>query len=164
MNWYVLQTKPYGHKLAQEHLLRQGFKVFMPLVIKTSKKGVKFVNNLKPLFQSYLFLGTRLENIPWKSINATRGVSKAITLDGQYRCIASEIIEGIRSRCDQNGVLGSMDGVKAGDRARIERGPFADFICSVEKIDDCNRAWVLIDILHQRTRTAVSPNNLSTIN
>lgn len=164
MNWYLIQTKPNRHKIAQQHLNRQGFKVFLPLVIKTSKKGIKFVNDLKPLFPSYLFLGTGLESIPWKSINSTRGVSKVITLDGKYRSVASEIIEGIRSRCDQNGVLEKMDMIKANDRAKIERGPFADFICSVEKIDSSNRSWVLIDFLQQRTRTVLSVSNLSKIN
>ena len=71
---------------------------------KTSKKGVKFVNDLIPLFPGYLFLGSELENIPWKSINATRGVSKAIKLDGQYRSIRYEIIKVIKSRCDQNDI------------------------------------------------------------
>ena len=129
-------------------------------MIKTSKRGIKFVNNLKPLFPSYLFLGSELEKIPWRSINATRGVSKAVTLDGQYRSIEFEIIKGIRSRCDQNGILKSMERVKASDRARIESGPFAEFICSVEKTEDSNRAWVLIDLLQQQTRTTISANNL----
>ena len=160
MKWYLIQTKPNRYKLAEEHLLRQGYNVFLPLMKKTSKKGVKFVNNLIPLFPGYLFLGSKLENIPWKSINATRGVSKAITLDGQYRSIRYEIIKGIKSRCDQNDILKSMEHIKASDRARIESGPFADFICSVEKIDDRNRAWVLIDLLQQQTYTIISSNNL----
>ena len=43
MNWYLLQTKPNAHRLAQEHLKRQGFEVFMPLMKKTKKSGSKFV-------------------------------------------------------------------------------------------------------------------------
>ena len=164
MDWYIVQTKPSGHKLAQKHLHLQGFKVFLPLLKKTSKKGTKFVNNMKPLFPGYIFFGTELKDIPWKSINSTRGVLKAVTLDGRYHPIASEILKGLRSRCDQNGVLETMENVKAGDQAKITKGPFADFICNVEKIDDCHRAWVLLDILRQKTRTAVPLNNLSKTN
>ena len=78
---------------------------------KTSKRGTKFISRLKPLFPGYIFLGTKLDNIPWKSINSTRGVVKAITLDGQYRSIDPEILHGLRSRCDQNGVLETMDSI-----------------------------------------------------
>ena len=164
MDWYLLQTKPNCHKIAQENLHRQGFKVFLPLLTKTTTRRTKFVNNLKPLFPGYIFLGTELDNIPWKSVNSTRGVSKAVTLDGHYRSVAPEIFDGLRSRCDQNGVLETMENVKAGDQAKITKGPFADFICNVEKIDDCHRAWVLLDILRQITRTAVPLNNLSKTN
>mgnify|MGYP001273320402 CR=1 FL=1 len=164
MHWYLLQTKSNGHKLANEHLSRQNFKVFMPLMIKTSKRGAKFVNSLKPLFPSYLFLGTELNDIPWKSINATRGVSKAVTLDGRYHAIADEIIEGIRCRCDQNGILKPIDEIQEGDRVKIERGPFAEFICTVDQIKDEKRAWVLIDILQQQTRAEVSLDDVSKIN
>lgn len=127
---------------------------------KTSKKEIQFVNNLKPLFPNYLFLGSKLENTPWKSINATRGVSKAITLDGQYRSIEFEIIKGIRCRCDQHSIFKSMDRLKSSDRAKIESGPFSKFIYSVEKIDDINHVWVLIDLLQQRIRTSISANHL----
>ena len=48
-----------------------------------------------------------------------------------------------------------------GDRVKIERGPFADFICNVEKIADSKRVWVLIDMLQRQTRTKVSLSNLS---
>ena len=74
-------------------------------------------------------MGTELDNIPWKSVNATRGVSKTVTLDGIYRSIDISIIEGIKCRCDQSGVLQVMDNIASGDRVKIEIGPFADFIC-----------------------------------
>ena len=43
-----------------------------------------------------------------------------------------------------------MDKVTSGDRVKIERGPFTDFVCNVDKIADNQRAWVLIDILHNK--------------
>ena len=73
MDWYILQTKPNAHKTASEHLERQGFDVFLPRIIKTSKRGIKFVND-NSLFPGYIFIGTKLDNIPWKSVNGTRGV------------------------------------------------------------------------------------------
>lgn len=164
MNWYLLQIKPNGYEIAKKHLCQQGFEVFLPLIIKTTKIGIKFINRQKPLFPGYLFLGTALDDIPWKSVNATRGVSKAITLDGHYRAIPAEIVLTIKSRCDQNDVLLLMDNIAAGDRVKIEKGPFSDFICNVEKIDDRKRAWVLIEILQQQTRTAVSLGDLLKVN
>ena len=164
MNWYLLRTKFHAHVTACEHLKRQGFDVFLPLIFKTIKKNGKFVNKTTPLFPGYLFMGTSTDPVPWKSVNGTRGISKAVTLDGVYRPINTSIIESLNYRCDLHGIIQSMDDIVAGYRVKIERGPFADFICNVEKISESKRVWVLIDILQKQTRTEIPLNYLSKIN
>ena len=101
--------------------------------------------------------------MPWKSINGTRGISKAVTLDGHYRSIDSRIVEELQYRCDKHGVIQSLDDIVAGDRIKIERGAFSDFICSVDKIKDGKRAWVLIDLLQKQTRAEISLSDVSKI-
>ena len=164
MNWYLLQTKPHAHVIAFENLRRQGFDVFMPLIIKTIKKNGRFLDIKSPLFPGYVFMGASIVPVPWKSINGTRGISKAVTLDGIYRPVSTHIIEGLQSRCDEHGVLRQLNDIVAADRAKIERGPFADFICTVDDIHDDQRAWVLIDLLQQQTKVEVPLGDVSKIN
>ena len=164
MNWYLLQTKPHAHVIAFENLRRQGFDVFMPLIIKTIKKNGRFLDIKSPLFPGYVFMGTSIKPIPWTSINSTRGISKAVTLDGIYRPVSTHIIEGLQSRCDEHGVLRQLNDIVAADRVKIERGPFAEFVCTVEQTKDDQRAWVLIDLLQQQTRAEVSLDDVSKIN
>ena len=38
---------------------------------------------------------------------------------------------GLRCRCDKAGVIQSLNDIVPGAYVRIERGPFADFICTV---------------------------------
>ena len=163
MNWYLLQTKPNAHAIACENLRRQGFNVFLPLIIETKKRNGKFLNIKTPLFQGYLFMGTSSDLIPWKSVNGTRGISKAVTLDGVYRSVNTRIIEGLQQRCNENGIIQRLDDIAPGDRAKIERGPFAEFICTVDDIQDDRRAWVLLDILQQQIRAEVSLEDVSKI-
>ena len=164
MTWYLLQTKPNAHITACENLRRQGFDVFLPLITKTIKKNGKFLDAKAPLFPGYLFMGTSRYPVPWKSVNGTRGISRAVTLDGVYRSVSAHIIEGLQHRCDERDVFRSLNDINLGDRAKIERGPFADFICSVDQIKDDQRAWVLIDLLQQQTRVEVRLDSVSKIN
>ena len=106
-------------------------------------------------------MGTSIDPVPWKSVNGTRGISAALTLDGVYRPVNIDIIEGLRFRCDNDDIIHSLNDIAPGDRVKIERGPFADFICTVDTIQDDRRAWILIDILQQKTRSEVSLNDLS---
>ena len=57
-----------------------------------------------------------------------------------------------------------LNDIVAADRAKIERGPFADFICTVDDIHDDQRAWVLIDLLQQQTKVEVPLGDVSKIN
>ena len=108
-------------------------------------------------------MGTKSNDTSWKSVNATKGISKAITLDGNYRTIAPEIIEGIKCRCDKNGVLQAIDDISIGNMVKIKNGPFADFICNVDDITNTGRVWVLIDILQQQIRAKIPISNLSKV-
>ena len=149
--------------MACDHLRQQGFDVFLPLITKTTKKSGKFLDVKTPLFPGYLFMGTSIDPVPWKSVNGTRGISTAVTLDGVYRSVNSEIIEGLQRRCDDSGIVQRMNDIVPGDRVKIERGPLAEFICTVDTIQDDRRAWVLIDLLQRRARSEISLANVSKI-
>ena len=108
-------------------------------------------------------MGTSIEPIPWTSIKGTRGISKTVTLDGVYRPVKPRIIEGLQLRCNEDGVIQQLDEIALGDRVKIERGPFADFISTIDQIKDGRRAWVLIELLQQQARVEVSLSELSKI-
>ena len=163
MNWYLLQTKPNAHVIAFENLRRQGFDVFMPFIIKTTKKNGRFLDIKSPLFPGYVFMGTSIDPIPWKTINGTRGISKAVTLDGIYRSVSAYVINGLQSRCNEDGIIQQMSDITLNDRVKIERGAFTEFICTVEQIKDDQRAWVLLDLLQQQTIAEVSLDDVSKI-
>ena len=164
MNWHLLQTKPNAHIIACSNLRRQGFNVFLPLITKTIRKNGKFFDVKAPLFPGYLFMGSSIDPIPWKSVNGTRGISAAVTLDGVYRPVDSDIIEGLQSRCDDGDVIQSLNDIVPGDLVKVETGPFAEFICTVEDIQDDRRAFVLIDLLQQQIKAEVSLGDVSKIN
>ena len=109
-------------------------------------------------------MGTSIDTVPWKSINGTRGISKAVTLDGVYRSFNPHIIEALQNRCNENSIIQRLDEIALGDRAKIERGPFAEFICTVEDIQDDRRVWVLIDLLQQQIKAEISLDDVSKVN
>ena len=163
MKWYLIQTKPTGHLIAPEHLKRQNFEVFLPLIKKTSRKGGKFVNVTIPLFPNYLFIGTKSDQVSWKSVNATRGISKAVTFDGIYRTVDDQIIQNLKCRCDSKSVISRHSEIASGDYVKIENGPLSDFICKVETIEASRRVWVLFEFMKQKTKAKVSLSDLSKV-
>ena len=149
--------------LGLRKLKRQGLMFFYHLSSKPQKRMAGF-GILRPLFPMYLFMSTSIDPVPWKSVNGTRGVAKAVTFDGIFRPINTRIIEGLQQRCNENGVVQHLGDIGLGDLVKIERGPFAEFICTVDQIKNDKRVLVLIDILQQQTKAEVFVDEVSKIN
>lgn len=161
MNWYLIQTKPKSHQLASRHLKQQGFEVFLPQILKTAREIRKFSTSASPLFPNYLFMGHKSEIRQWKSINSTRGVSRAVTLDGRYRPIDQKLIESLKCRCNSEGIIQETAFISPGDRLKIDCGPFSEFLCEVERVVPDKRVWVLIDLMEQKIRANLKVSDLS---
>lgn len=154
-DWYLIQIKPNSHNIAERNLKRQGCAVFLPWSEETRRLGTRFVTKHLPLFPGYLFLGLNASAPPWRSLNATQGVSRCVSLDGTYRPLPNGLIADLQKRCDQDGIYHPQDTLSEGDIVAIETGPFAGVIAEIENMAPEKRAWVLIDLLGQKSRVAV---------
>lgn len=158
--WYLLQTKPNAHHIAQRNLERQGFGVFLPMIEQTRRSGIRFLTDLRPLFPGYLFLGLSDASPSWGTINATYGVSRAVSLDGQYRPVPIALIQGLRERCDAENVFCAKESLSEGDLVQIKTGPFSDFVAEIVSLAPDQRVWVLIELLGQKSRIALDRNQV----
>ncbi|ODM43339.1 transcription termination/antitermination protein NusG [Cereibacter johrii] len=155
-SWYLVQTKPNAFRMAERNLLRQDFSVFSPTQIQTKTHGTRFRHSVQQLFPGYLFVSFHPELPRWRAINATSGVSRLVTFGGVPSPMPHALISGLRERCANDGSLLSPDRLIVGDRVRIVSGPFADYIATVEQIDQDKRVWLLLNILGGGTRTQIS--------
>ncbi len=160
--WSLAQLKPNGLAIALRNLERQGFEVFVPRHSVTRRVGGRFRDRLEPLFPGYVFVEVGRATSPWRKINSTLGVARLVQFGGGGPAIvAPELIEGLKTRCTDEGILAPCSDLSPGDLARITRGPFADFVARVETIDKDQRVWMLLDLMGRQTRVAMSPRDVT---
>lgn len=159
-SWYLVQTKPSGHALAQRNLLRQGFEVFLPLQRVTKRKSTRFLDDLRPLFPGYLFVAVAAVSAPWRKINGTFGVSKLVRFGEKPSAVPNELIAALQARCDDGGVMLPPAVLSVGDEVQVLTGPFAHFAATVDSIAADQRVWVLMDLMGQITRVALDADHL----
>ncbi|WP_462380544.1 transcriptional activator RfaH [Pseudomonas sp. Marseille-QA0892] len=94
--WYVIQCKPRQEMRALEHLTRQSFETYCPII--PSRKATGAQASSQPLFPGYLFVYLAAET-NWSSLRATRGVARVVAFNGQPCPVSDELIAGIRQRC-----------------------------------------------------------------
>ena len=158
-DWYLAQIKPNAQRIAYDNLRRQGFEVFLPLVEKTSRaKG--FQTERKPLFPGYIFVGTQAGSQAVSAINSTRGISQIVKSAGAYRPIHPSIVSDLMDHCDGEGVFQRQPNYKQGDRVRVTRGPFTQFLARVSEVAPDRRVWLLLEVMGQSTRVAMPENSV----
>lgn len=69
--WYVVYTKPRQEQTARQNLLRQYFKVWVPLLGKWIRRSAERICVSEPMFPRYLFLRTTQREQSLVSVRST---------------------------------------------------------------------------------------------
>ena len=158
--WFILQFKSNSHNQAVKNLNQQGFETFLPLHDTTSRKFSRFINTSKPLFPGYMFIKFDRVESDWHKINNTYGVSRLITFNSILKPIPTKFIDNLMKRYDLSGKLLPIQKLKKGDQVTVLRGPFANFIATVEKYEDDQRIWVLMDLMGRISKIQTEAESL----
>ena len=151
-HWFILQFKSNSHHLAAKNLNRQGFETFLPLHETTSRRLSRFINTSKPLFPGYMFIKFDKAESKWHKINSTYGVSRLITFNSHLKSIPTKFVDSLMKRYDLSGKLLPIKKLKEGDQVTILKGPFANFIATIEKYEADHRIWILMDLMGRKTK------------
>ena len=162
--WFILQFKSNSHHQAARNLNRQGFETFLPLHDATSRKLSRFINTSKPLFPGYMFIKFDRAESDWHKVNNTYGVSRLLTFNSILKPIPTKFVDSLMKRYDSSGKLIPIEKLKNGDQVMVLKGPFANFIATVEKYEDDQRILVLMYLMGRKTKIHTSSDALQPTN
>jgi len=162
--WFILQFKPNAHHQANKNLIQQGFETFLPLHDTTSRNISRFINTSRPLFPGYMFIAFDKTESKWHKINNTYGVSRLVTFDSTLKSLPQTFVDNLIKRYDTSGKLLPIQKLKKGDQVKLLGGPFSNFIATVEKYEDDQRIWILMDLMGRETKIQTPLDTLQTSN
>jgi transcriptional antiterminator RfaH len=147
--WYVIQTKPKKEEEAASYLSTKGVEIFSPLLETAIARKGGVTRERKPLFPGYIFGNFDLEqNYPL--VRWARGVKKVLGLGlrGYPTSISEEVVEIIRKRTDDFGVVRETRDFAPNDVIRIKSGPFKDLLGLFEQwVSDNERVRILLNLI-----------------
>ena len=161
INWHLLLCKPNQNHIALRHLSRVGVDVFMPQHMVERRWRGQFKPERRPVFAGYIFFGVSPNGAHWQKIRTLPGVSQLIGFGGNGLAqVPGDLVSELMQRCDGTGLLQTQDDFEVGDDIWITNGPFRDFASKIEHIDAEKRIHVLLDLLGQKTKVALDPNQV----
>lgn len=141
MRWAVAVTRSQQEDLAAQQVQKNGFEFFYP------RLRTRFAGSwrLEPLFPGYLFVvvGTAWRKLLFETV----GIFDVIRFDTVPALVHDKVVDVIRSRCDSGGVFIPAPKILQGSKVRIDKGPFAGELATVERLRGKDRADVLMRVL-----------------
>jgi transcriptional antiterminator RfaH len=134
--------------MAEGHLERQGFHVYLPLREKKRRIARRSVVVKAPLFPRYLFVELDLSVDRWRAVNGTFGVAYLVGAGERPTATPVGVVEAIWAREDANGVVPIEEPslYTPGQAVTITQGPLAAQTGFFKCDNDNDRVTVLLGI------------------
>lgn len=158
--WYVVHTYS-GHENKVAHTLKQRvetmnllpfiFEVLIPTqekiqIRRGQKKAVK-----EKIFPGYILIRMVLTDESWLCVRTTQGVTGFVGIGNSPTPLPKHEVEAIQKFMAQ-GAASYKANFSVGEAVKIVEGPFADFIGSVDSIDEGKgKVSVLVSIFGRET-------------
>jgi transcriptional antiterminator RfaH len=151
--WYVISTKTRREEFAQDQLARRDVVTFLPRILESTRMSSKPL--VAPLFPGYLFVHIDLEE-QYFDVVWTPGVRKFIGFGPLPSPVDTAVVDFLRARMGEEGVLRPVSLFKEGDVVRVKRGPLEGLVGIIEKpVCGRGRVRVLMELLRRQTRVEV---------
>lgn len=154
--WYALRCKPRKEDVVWKQVRDQGHEVFYP------RLRVNPVNprarKIKPYFPGYLFVRLDLETVGLSSLNWMPHTVGLVSFGGEPASVPDNLVFAIRQRVEEIAAAGGevFDGLKKGDRVRINVGPFEGYEAIFnERLPGTERVRVLLQFITERREVSV---------
>ena len=158
--WYVVQALARREPIAKMRLEAQGYKIFLPQMIKTVRHARKMRQARVAVFPGYLFVALNPLKDRWRSINGTIGVARMIMANEGPAPVPRGIVESLASYLDNQGICRFDRDLREGQQVRIVSGPFAHLIGQIATLDGKGRARVLLKIMSNEIVTTLDQSSL----
>jgi len=159
--WYAVHTRARQERVAVEHLNRQGYETYLPLIHSPKRLRGRWCEVIEPLFPRYLFIRLDVQQQNTAPIRSTRGVNGLVSFGGNLRPVPQVLVEQLMAaQLDRDGAIRQEHLFQSGDRVEIVSGPMAGLQAIFLAPSGQERAHLLLELLGRSNQVVVSHHQL----
>lgn len=156
-HWYVLWTNPKQEDRAASNLQAWGVETLNPKFRHTcyDERNGKPSHSIKCLFPRYIFARFSAKRLLHK-VRFTRGVQSVVSFGGPPTPVDEDVVEIIRHRIGQDGLVRVGDEPSTGDGVTKKHGPWRNLVGIFEQeIGDSDRVSILLTTVSCKARVEI---------
>jgi transcriptional antiterminator RfaH len=161
VNWVVVNTQPHKEHLALDHLGRQEFNAYCPMIRRRVRHARYTHDVLRPLFPNYLFVQVDPDVQRWRSILSTVGIRTLVRCGQTLSFLEDGFIQGLKAREVEGAITRPASPYRIGQQVRLQTGAFDGLIATIIQMDERDRLVVLMDFLNRPVKFKVDATHVS---
>ena len=156
--WYAVCCKPRQEAVAEENLLRQGYRVYLPRIRMRHRRRGQWLDAVEVLFPRYIFIRLDPKRRSTAPVRSTRGVVGLVRFGGQPAVVPDAVMEALREREDAASGLHQDNRplFNAGEPIKLVDGPLSGMEGIFTQQDGDKRVIVLLELLGKANKVTVS--------
>ena len=105
------------------------------------------------------------EHDQWRPINGTLGVARLVMQGERPNPVPPGIVETLIASTGPDGLLQLRLGpqLKVGDSVRLTQGPFAEYLGTLDRLDESGRVRVLLDMLGRQVPVSAEGHHVGSV-
>ena len=156
--WIVINTHPHRESLALQHLQRQGFETYCPVMHKRRSHARRVEMVLRPLFPNYLFVRADWEHMRWRPILSTCGVRSIVRAGEELSFVHHDFVASLKLREIDGAIVRPASPYQVGQKVEIAGAAFAGLVATIIEMDEKDRIVVLLNLMNRSTRVTLRQN------
>lgn len=159
-SWYVVNTHPHREISVIEHLRRQGYDPYCPVIIKRIRHARRAYDAKRPLFPSYVFVRMPDDVVRWRPILSTVGVRSLICNGETPSRLNPSFIAALKANEIDGIIRAKTETLKIGQKVTVMGGAFDGLVGEIVELRDNERVAVLLDLLNNKIKTHMNAHDL----
>jgi transcriptional antiterminator RfaH len=159
--WFVAATHPNREGLAMEHLERQSFNAYCPMITRRIRHARRAYDAKRPLFRGYIFVRQNGVDLSWRPALSTFGIRSIVMTGDKPAVLPAGFVESLQAREIDGCVAMPAMPFQIGQLVTIQGGPFDGLIGQIIDMREKDRVVVLLGLLRQQTRVSVAARHLT---
>ena len=153
--WVAVNTHAHREHIAVEHLGRQQFETYCPLIERQVRHARRTRDVLRSLFPGYVFVRIDQDLQRWRPILSTYGVRSLVRCGERLSFVEDGFVAGLKAREVGGSIIKPAEPYRPGQAVRIRTGPFDGLVAKIIAMDEKDRLLVLMDLLNQSVKVKV---------
>lgn len=147
--WAVLNTHPHREHIVLQHLERQDFLAYCPMIRRRRSHARRVSDVLRPMFPGYVFAKTTSSEQRWRPLSSTIGVRSIVRCGDELSLLDDAFVQGLKARETDGAICRPEAPYQVGQQVKLSGGAFDGLVATIIEMHERDRLTVLMNLLNR---------------